>query len=196
MSSDTQIFVALTPLLRSLATGKTAGVKDIYSLPGRDGPEKKEFAVELAALVKRIRDLEVKADQVEKTTLEGMPDTNGSPFPLSSGRSSPVSISPALQPQRNGTDVQVDHQQILLLHEHVKSQQEIIQRNRQEVATLQEEVRKSNEQMMAAARTAQVATLQRELKKSQQANEAFSKSLREIGEIVTAGKYRRLLFFR
>ena len=34
-----------------------------------------------------------------------------------------------------------------------------------------------------------VERLHRELKKSQQANEAFSKALREIGEIVTAGTF-------
>lgn len=61
------------------------------------------------------------------------------------------------------------------------------------IQEFQEEVLKStNDSIHVVAETSdKVERLQRELKKSQQANEAFSKALREIGSIVTAGQTSR-----
>ena len=58
------------------------------------------------------------------------------------------------------------------------------------IQEFQEEVLKSTTDSIhvVAENSDKVERLQRELKKSQQANEAFSKALREIGAIVTAGQ--------
>lgn len=65
------------------------------------------------------------------------------------------------------------------------------------IQEFQEEVLKNaNDSIHVVTETSdKVERLQRELKKSQQANEAFSKALREIGAIVTAGKASRSGFY-
>ena len=81
-------------------------------------------------------------------------------------------------------------QHIALLDQALKSQQEKLQLYNRNLESMKDEVRqKQDEAIHVVAETSDVVErLQRELNKSQQANEAFSKALREIGAIVTAGK--------
>lgn len=194
---DSYVYVAFSPLMRSMATGKTPDVKDlINSAPALFGPDQAEFTAEFTALVGRIHELEAKAAHNDRHSLENLPDTNGSSPFTASGRSSPrfaspLTISPNLPAQRGANGLAVDPhspEHFQAVQDHVKAQQEIIQRNKLEITSLQEELKKSNQKILEKKDPTQIETLRRELKKSQQANEAFSKSLREIGEIVTAGE--------
>jgi len=88
---------------------------------------------------------------------------------------------------------------IALLDQRLKEQQgqlAVYDSTLDSIQEFQEEVLKNaNDSIHVVTETSdKVERLQRELKKSQQANEAFSKALREIGAIVTAGKAARSCF--
>ena len=86
-------------------------------------------------------------------------------------------------------DVKGSPTNFALLDQRLKEQQGQLD----SIQEFQEEVMKSTtDSIHVVAETSdKVERLQRELKKSQQANEAFSKALREIGAIVTAGQTSR-----
>lgn len=195
---DSEALAAVTEVLRTLASGNTS-VAECISIPGPDTAVKRDLEKELLAVASKLGELESRANTPPSNGELEIEETNGTqPSPLSLPESHPpreaspvptFALSPLLIPAKSGEEVQLDKNQIILLHDHVKAQELALLKSKQEVATLQDELRKAHEQSKAANKTTQVITLQRELKKSQQANEAFSKSLREIGEIVTAGSY-------
>ncbi|KAG0635337.1 hypothetical protein HOY80DRAFT_1011939 [Tuber brumale] len=197
MQND-EIYQATTAVLRALAKGdyQTPGEEPKICLPGHDTFEKRTLERELLSLTHRIRHLEAKAVAAGRN-FPDTPNENGapsSPFGLgATGRHpSPIPINGALMGgQRNGgspgSDVSDQSSQLEVLHQHVKSQEQEIRENRKIMKNLMEEAQKAKQApQLPIDEATKVERLQRELKKSQQANEAFSKALREIGEIVTA----------
>jgi osomolarity two-component system sensor histidine kinase NIK1 len=75
------------------------------------------------------------------------------------------------------------------LREHVSDQSRHLDSLKMELAGVNSQLleqKQLQEQALKAVEVERVAALERELRKHQQANEAFQKALREIGEIVTA----------
>lgn len=75
------------------------------------------------------------------------------------------------------------------LREHVDDQSRLLDSQRSELEGVNAQLlqqKQLQEKALTILEVERVAALERELKKHQQANEAFQKALREIGEIVTA----------
>lgn len=166
------------------------------SLPGEDNKAKREFSAQILALASRIQLLEAKAAG------HTLPDTPGeaiqSPFPdappsknaarqqLVTSLLGPKEI-PADQPEPSFT--KLTHEELEALREHVADQSTLLHSQKLELAAVNAQLMEQKvlqEKALKAVEVARVATLERELRKHQQANEAFQKALREIGEIVTA----------
>lgn len=82
----------------------------------------------------------------------------------------------------------VSEDDISYLREHVEKQAEQIKTQRDTIAEISAGLQKSEEQAKRAFMKVEhddVGVLERELRKHQQANEAFQKALREIGDIIT-----------
>lgn len=82
----------------------------------------------------------------------------------------------------------VSEDDIGVLREHVEKQAEQIKSQRETIADISRGLRDSEEQAKQAfmrVENEDVSILERELRKHQQANEAFQKALREIGDIIT-----------
>lgn len=194
------VYQATTAVLRAVVKGdyNKFGEEQKITLPGHDTFDKRSLERELMSLVQRIQHLEAKAEAAGQL-FPDTPNENGapsSPFSLVGRHPSPISIQGGLisvrDGQRNGSsptsDASDQSHQLEFLHQHVKSQEQEIQENRKIMKNLMEEAEKAKQApQMPMDEATKVERLQRELKKSQQANEAFSKALREIGEIVTAG---------
>jgi osomolarity two-component system, sensor histidine kinase NIK1 len=197
-----------TPLPHSGDHVSTKGLSlPPYSLPGRSSPGKEEFEAELAALVRRIHYLESRADIVGKS----LPDTPGEfPNPASplnkviehsneaglqprSDRQASVStrskrVSNLLAAREIDTERTVSEDDIGVLRDHVEKQAEQIKSQRDTIAEISQGLKNSEEQAKQAfqrVKNENVGILERELRKHQQANEAFQKALREIGDIIT-----------
>ena len=195
-----KVYQATTAILRALAKGdyQILGEEPRTYLPGVDTFEKKTLERELLSFAHRIRHLEAKAAAASRN-FPDTPNENGaptSPFGLgTTGRHpSPIPIKGGLakEVQRNGgspdSDSSDQSNQFEFLHQCVKPQEQEVQGNGTVMRNLMEEAPKDKLATQPPIDEAtKVERLQRELKKSQQANEAFSKALREIGEIVTAG---------
>lgn len=194
------VYQATTAVLRAVVKGdyNKFGEEQKITLPGHDTFDKRSLERELMSLVQRIQHLESKAEAAGQL-FPDTPNENGapsSPFSLVGRHPSPIPIQGGLisvrDGQRNGSsptsDASDQSHQLEFLHQHVKSQEQEIQENRKIMKNLMEEAEKAKQApQMPMDEATKVERLQRELKKSQQANEAFSKALREIGEIVTAG---------
>lgn len=194
---------ATSAILHSLAKGEPqyAAEELRIVIPGEDTAERKDLEKELRALVHRVRQLEARAASANNQTFPETPNENAipsSPFSLSSIGShrhpSPVPIKSGHIPTRDGlhssspgSDVS-DQSHLEFLQQKCKSHEQEIQENRKKLKDLMDETEKVKQApMVPMDEASKIERLQRELKKSQQANEAFSKALREIGEIVTAG---------
>jgi len=82
----------------------------------------------------------------------------------------------------------VSEEDIGVLREHVEKQADQIRSQRETIAEISRGLRNSEEQAKQAfmrVENEDVSILERELRKHQQANEAFQKALREIGDIIT-----------
>ena len=179
-------------------------------LAGADSPGKAALEHEIAALAARIQSLETKAISVNNQTLPDTPNETGAPSAfadvltggpgrspvksngrhssnssslLSSGRDSATGERPQKLPRLSNDElIQTLQQQIDDQAKQIhngKLKQDAIQAQMLEQAQQQEKAINQYE-------VERVASLERELKKHQQANEAFQKALREIGEIITA----------
>lgn len=197
---------AITAILRSLANGDIQALADdaAISIPGLDTPDKKELEAELKALVCRVRQLEARAASTNHQTLPETPNEfapPASPFSLASPAADGISNaskngasagSPASSDAQAAQAAQADQSnqsQLEYLQSKCKSHEMEILANRKKLRDLlQETERVKAVPQVTIHEATKIDRLQRELKKSQQANEAFSKALREIGEIVTAGK--------
>ena len=174
-------------MLRSL--GANSNDPQSITIPGTDCPAKTILEQELAALASRVQQLEARA----AATTKALPDTPSdfqpaSPFalPLSGANRLPL---PGLELGPDAIDLDREAQ-LEFLQAKLKFHEEEIQENRKKLRVLMQETEKvRNVPQVPANEASKIDRLQRELKKSQQANEAFSKALREIGEIVTAGTF-------
>jgi osomolarity two-component system sensor histidine kinase NIK1 len=94
---------------------------------------------------------------------------------------------PSGQPTQTFT--KLTGEELQALREHVDDQSKLLDSQKMELAGVNAQLleqKQLQEQALKAVEVERVAALERELRKHQQANEAFQKALREIGEIVTA----------
>ena len=214
MAGDDAALAAATAIIHNLATGSafsytkapTTEINGVHSifLPGNDTSAKHALEQELASLVGRIHQLEVKARCANS---QGLPDTpnesiNSSPLgeitPTRSAKSPAARqqfITSLLASRENSTGqkapsfTKLSDEELETLREHVADQSKQLECLKEELAGVNAQLLEQKalqEQALKAVEVERVAALERELRKHQQANEAFQKALREIGEIVTA----------
>jgi osomolarity two-component system sensor histidine kinase NIK1 len=216
MAVDDAALAAATAIIQSLATGpitsysKTPpyasqmnGMHSIF-LPGDETPAKRALEQELSSLILRVKQLEVKAGSSNSQTLPDTPNESAlsSPFgettPSRPSRSSAARQqlvtsllasreSPSAQGTQNFT--KLSDEDLEALREYVTEQSRQLDSLKMELAGVNAQLleqKQLQEQALKAVEVERVAALERELRKHQQANEAFQKALREIGEIVTA----------
>lgn len=206
MNEDT--LAAASAILKCIAASNnfdsTQGVSRL-NLPGPATSAKLHLEAELSALVSRVQRLEQKANVINHQTLPVTPSELGAPSGfadvLTGGQKkqntskhqapNPLNNSrEALNDERPQKLAKVSSDETLpeAAFEKVLDQAALIQQGKdenealkQKCVEIQREQEKKNREEVQ-----RVETLERELKKHQQANEAFQKALREIGEIVTA----------
>ncbi|CAG8974154.1 hypothetical protein HYALB_00002793 [Hymenoscyphus albidus] len=206
MSEDT--LAAASAILKSIATNNNFDSTQSGSrlnLPGPTTSAKRQLEAELSALVSRVQRLEQKANVINHQTLPITPSELGAPSGfadvLTGGQKKQnTSKHPSPNPSNNSREALNDERPQKLAKtcsdetlpeaafEKVLDQAALIQKGKHEYEALKqkcveiqrEQAQKNREELE------RVETLERELKKHQQANEAFQKALREIGEIVTA----------
>ncbi|KAF2017586.1 hypothetical protein BU24DRAFT_153645 [Aaosphaeria arxii CBS 175.79] len=181
------------------------------TLPGADSsPEKAALERELASLTARIQYLEAKANIVDHHTFPVTPgEPTNSPFLYAPAPNARNGNSP--HPRRgsskdkaswvtnwlaSGRDSNGDEtptaalteEQLNYLRDHVNKQADQIRNQREHIDNLSAEVNKqlSSQNVAFKHGIEDIGALKRELGKHQQANLAFQKALREIGNIVTA----------
>ncbi|KAF8866511.1 hypothetical protein BDZ45DRAFT_578578 [Acephala macrosclerotiorum] len=178
-------------------------------LPGADTPAKIALENEIAALVARVQNLEAKASTISNHTLPDTPNETGAPSAFadvltgnqsrSSSKNSAIrnhGYSSSLPPRDSSTGERPQKLPKLSNDELIETlQQEIVDQAEQikngklkqsAIEAKMEEQAQHQQHLINQFEAKRVATLERELKKHQQANEAFQKALREIGEIITA----------
>ena len=205
---------AASSLLQSLATNTHIAPTSYQShqvvkLPGADSPAKLALERDIAALVARVQSLETKAITVNNQTLPDTPNETGAPSAFAdvltggpgraatknsparktsttsslSGRESVTGERPQKLPRLSNDEL------IETLQRQIDDQAKQIQNGKQKQDAIQAQMLEQAQQQEKAINqyeVERVASLERELKKHQQANEAFQKALREIGEIITA----------
>jgi osomolarity two-component system sensor histidine kinase NIK1 len=216
MAADDAALAAATAIIQSLATGPiTSHSKSATSgtqmngmlsilLPGDDTPAKRALEQELGSLMLRVRQLEVKAGSPNGQTLPDTPNESAlsSPFaettPTRSSKSSAARqqlvtslLASRESPSPQGTQhfTKLSDEDLEALREYVTEQSRQLESLKMELAGVNAQLlvqKQLQEQALKAVEVERVAALERELRKHQQANEAFQKALREIGEIVTA----------
>jgi osomolarity two-component system sensor histidine kinase NIK1 len=196
MHNPNEAYKATAAILAALAKSDFQSLSEdsAISIPGEDTAEKKELERELKALVHRVRQLETRAVSTNGQTFPETPNefiAPASPFSLASVGSnrhpSPGPLSLTGRTGSPGSDAS-DQSQLEYLQAKCKYHEQEIQENKKKLRDLlQETERVKTVPQVPADEASKIDRLQRELKKSQQANNAFSKALREIGEIVTAG---------
>jgi osomolarity two-component system, sensor histidine kinase NIK1 len=216
MAADDAALTAATAIIQSLATGQLTSysktpnsgfqMNGMHSvlLPGDDTLAKRALEQELGSLMLRVRQLEAKAGSPNAQTLPDTPNelALSPPFaetaPSRSSRSSAAREqlvtsllasreSPSAQGAQNFT--KLSDEDLEALREHVTEQSRQLESLKMELAGVNAQLleqKQLQEQALKAVEVERVAALERELRKHQQANEAFQKALREIGEIVTA----------
>jgi len=204
----------VSSLLQSLATNTHIAPTSyqnhqLVKLPGVDTPAKLALERDIAALIARVQCLETKAISVNNQTLPDTPNETGAPSAfadvltggpgraatknhptkkssnssLLSGRESATGERPQKLPRLSNDEL------IETLQQQIDDQAKQIQSGKEKQDAIQAQMLKQAQQQEKAINqyeVERVASLERELKKHQQANEAFQKALREIGEIITA----------
>lgn len=210
MPHDEGSLAATTAIIRTLARGDPTSHLDVsrLGLPGAPSPEKRALERELVTLINRVRYLEAKAATASVQPHPTLPETPSKLlatyiciYSTASHRNLVTAGNGTKNenfPNGNG-EVKGSENSIALLDQRLKEQQGQLAEygpTLDSIQEFQEEVLKNaNDSIHVVTETSdKVERLQRELKKSQQANEAFSKALREIGAIVTAGKALRSCF--
>ncbi|KAF2107639.1 two-component osmosensing histidine kinase [Lophiotrema nucula] len=204
------------PALDASITAQIAanGAKaNALTLPGPNTPEKSSLERELAALATRVQYLEAKANVVDNHTFPMTPGEPGvtSPF-LYAPTSGPTARNGAQPGRRSSTKDQratwvsnwlaaketqgnpqapaaaLTEEQLNYLRDHLNKQADQIKNQREHIDNLSAEVNKqlSGQKQAFEHGIEDIGALKRELVKHQQANLAFQKALREIGNIVTA----------
>lgn len=205
------------PFTEDSFRGKVAPTGFIQSkihLPGPRNSTTEALENEIAALVSRIQYLESRA--AISTILPATPGEAAPVPPFSTAASttdSPKSLgslererSPSVGPRETGFKwvnnwlndessndvshplVQLDSVQLGYVRNHLNSQADQINTQRQEIEKLSSAVSQQQRAQNSALDHGieDIVALKRELVKHQQANEAFQKALREIGTIITA----------
>lgn len=214
MGSDPTLQAA-TAYLQCLATSiqLSPSTNNIHSnqgvtLPGENTTAKRELEREIAALVARIQNLEGKAAAFNTQQLPDTPNETGAPSAfadvLTGGRAAKNAASNAATRQqlvnsllasreasgdRPQKFTKLSEEELEALREHVDDQTKQLHDQKSELAGVNAQLleqKQLQEQALNVLEVERVAALERELWKHQQANEAFQKALREIGEIVTA----------
>lgn len=215
MDSESTI-EATTSILQCLAQSISLPPTDVQSnqgvrLPGEDTAAKLSLEHEIGALVARIQRLESKAATINNHTLPDTPNETGAPSAFadvltggqsrspsknSSNAASRQQLVNSLLQSREAPSGERPHkftklsdEELEALREHVDDQSKQLYNQKTELAGVNAQLlqqKQLQEQALNVLEVERVASLERELRKHQQANEAFQKALREIGEIVTA----------
>jgi osomolarity two-component system sensor histidine kinase NIK1 len=212
MNEDSAL-AATSAILQCLATNSNSprpnfqgnqGVK----LPGLDSAAKRGLEREIAALVARIQILETKAITANHQNLPDTPNEIGSPSAFADvltggggGRlaknaasreklvNSLLASRDVLAGERPSKFTKLTDEELETLREHVDNQSKQLSSQKSELIMVNDQLmqqKQLQEKALSVLEVERVAALERELKKHQQANEAFQKALREIGEIITA----------
>ncbi len=211
MGSDTTL-AAATALLASLGNRLDIphpAIQDV-KLPGANTSAKVAFEKEIAALVARIETLETRASTVNNQTLPVTPNESGAPSafadvltgsharslskPSSSVRHQYLNSAFNARDSATGERAQKlpklsNDELIESLQQEIVDQAEQIENGKLKNAAIEARLVEHEQQqkhLIEGFEAKRVASLERELRKHQQANEAFQKALREIGEIITA----------
>jgi len=211
--TDDSTFAATAAILQCLATSVNVAHPNVQGsqgvrLPGPETPAKRSLEIELAALVSRVQTLEAKAITINNQTLPDTPNEIGAPSAfadvLTGGGGGRNAKSAAARQQlvnsllasrdaptgeRPQKFTKLSDEELEALREHVDDQSKQLDSQKTELASVNDQLlqqKQLQEQALNVLEVERVAALERELKKHQQANEAFQKALREIGEIVTA----------
>ena len=185
-----------------------------YRLPGDDTAGKEDFEAEIAALARRIHYLESRADVVSRSLPDTPGEIQSPASPLGRAGSflgktgTDASADSMEKAPPNGVQSRrvnnllaarysvrpsesertVSEDDISVLRDHVEKQAQQIKTQRETITDISKGLRNSEEQAKQAflrMESEDVSILERELRKHQQANEAFQKALREIGDIIT-----------
>lgn len=208
--ADDATYTAITAILQCLAQGVDAGsaghTAQGVKLPGPKCPAKDALEAELAAAVVRVQRLEAKAVVVNQS-LPVTPNEMGSPSAFSDAvNGTPGRNHKTATTKRHivntllGTrDVpggerlpkftKLSDEDLETLRDYVDEQSKQLDGQKSELEGVHAQLfeqKQLQEQVLTILEVERVSALERELKKHQQANEAFQKALREIGEIVTA----------
>ena len=210
---DESTYAATTAILQCLATSVHVPQQIIQSnqgikLPGAETPAKLALEREIVALVGRVQNLEAKAITVNHQALPDTPNEIGAPSAFAdvltggSANRSPKNAASRQQlvnsllatrdapiGERPQKFTKLSDEELEALREHVDHQSKELDSQKSELAGVNAQLlqqKQLQEQALNVLEVERVAALERELKKHQQANEAFQKALREIGEIVTA----------
>jgi osomolarity two-component system sensor histidine kinase NIK1 len=187
--------------------------KTSIQLPGPDSADKGALERELAALAARIQYLEAKASTVNSRNFPITPaEPVTSPF-LKTAIPAPRSAGPlarrisgshkeqhaswvtnwlsAKESGNGGSETPtaaLTEEQLGYLRDHLNKQADQIKNQREHIDNLSQEVNEQimNQDIAFGHGIEDIGALKRELGKHQQANLAFQKALREIGNIVTA----------
>ncbi len=195
MNNEDAALAAVSAIVKSLATDPTTPPvlhprpTDRVKLPGRESPEKQALELELSLLVLRIEHLESRANSAAVTVFPDTPNETSESFYGEEATPSPANPPKPARPRyvaappHNGIGQALEG-----LREHVDDQSKLLDTQRRELAGVNAQLleQKQLQEHAAKAEEIRVQQLERELWKHQQANEAFQKALREIGEIVTA----------
>lgn len=209
MIEDDSAFAATSAILQCLATNIHAPPPDFQNpgvrLPGPDTPAKRGLEREIAALVARVQTLETRA--AVAAHVQNLPDTPneiGSPSAFAdvlTGRNAKSATSrqtlvnsllasrDAPAGERPPKFTKLTDEDLETLREHVDNQSKQLSSQKSELMMVNDQLlqqKQLQEKALSVLEVERVAALERELKKHQQANEAFQKALREIGEIITA----------
>jgi osomolarity two-component system sensor histidine kinase NIK1 len=212
MAHDSTI-AATTAILQCLASSISVPQPTFQSnqgvkLPGAETRAKLELEHEIAALIARVQSLEARAITANNQSLPDTPNEIGAPSAfadvLTGGASTRGAKSAASRQQlvnsllasrdapmgeRPQKFTKLTDEELEALREHVDDQSKQLNSQKTELASVNDQLlqqKQLQEQALNVLEVERVAALERELKKHQQANEAFQKALREIGEIITA----------
>jgi osomolarity two-component system sensor histidine kinase NIK1 len=213
MAEDSTL-ATTTAILQCLASSISISPSHIQSnqgvkLPGADTEAKLALEHEITCLVARVQRLEAKANTVNNQTLPDTPNETGAPSAFAdvltgatnrataknnaATRQQLVNSLLASREAPSGERPQkftkLSDEELEALREHVDDQTKLLDSQKSELAGVNAQLleqKQLQEQALNILEVERVAALERELKKHQQANEAFQKALREIGEIVTA----------
>lgn len=213
--TDETTLAATCSLLQCLAPNVSIHHTAVHSnqgvkLPGPDSPSKAALEYEIAALVARVQHLEAKASTVNNGNLPDTPNESGAPSAFADvltgsqhrarSKSSAARQSNNMSSSLTGRDEATgerpqklpklsNDQLIETLQQEIVDQAEQIKEGKLKQSAIEarmEEQAQHQQHLINQFEAKRVASLERELKKHQQANEAFQKALREIGEIITA----------